>query len=85
MTGHTNTLSQLSVERDNLLDKISAMERNHNETVAMWQEQVKRKEQALTAEMNQLETSFKESEHMLREEVEEKTNIIQVGCGGLNN
>ena len=78
MTENTNALSQLSVERDNLLEKISSMEQSHNDTVAMWQEQVKKKEEVLGAELSQLETSFKESEHMLKEEVEEKSNIIQV-------
>lgn len=78
MEEQTRALSQLTVERDNLIERISSMEQEHNETVAMWQQQVRMKEETLAAEISQLETSFKESEHMLKEEVEEKANIIQV-------
>ena len=78
MQEQTTTLTQLSVERDDLMEKISSLERYHNETVAKWQQQVRMKEESLAAEMSQLEISFKESEHMLKEDVEEKANIIQV-------
>ena len=78
MQEQTSGLSELSVERDNLLNKIDSLEREHNEAVAKWQEQIKIKEESMSVEMSQLEISFKESEHMLREDVEEKAHIIQV-------
>jgi chaperonin cofactor prefoldin len=78
MQEQTAALSELSVERENLLSKIESLEREHSEAVAYWQEQMKVKEESMTAEMSHLEISFKESEHMLREDVEEKANIIQV-------
>ncbi len=78
MQEQTSALSELSVERENLLNKIESLEREHNDAVAQWQGQMKIKEETMAAEMSQLEISFKESEHMLREDVEEKANIIQV-------
>ena len=78
MQEQTSAVSELSVERDNLLNKIENLEQEHNEAVAYWQQLVKMKEESMTSEMSQLEISFKESEHMLKEDVEEKANIIQV-------
>lgn len=78
MQEQTSTLSELSVERDNLLNKIESLEQQHETAVAQWQEQIRMKEENLAAEMSQLKISFKESEHMLKENVEEKANIIQV-------
>lgn len=78
MQEQTSALSELSVERDNLLNKIESLQRERSESVAMLKEQLKMKEESMAAEMSQLEISFKESEHMLKEDVEEKTNIIQV-------
>ena len=80
MQEQTAGLSELSVERDNLLNKIDRLEREHNEAMGNWHEQIRIKEESMSAEMSQLEISFKESEHMLREDVEEKAHIIQVRC-----
>jgi hypothetical protein len=78
MQEQTTALSELSLERDNLLNKIESLEREHGEAVAQWQGQIKMKEETMAAEMSHFEISFKESEHMLKEDVEEKANIIQV-------
>ena len=78
MQEQTAALSELTVERENLLSKIESLEREHSEATVQWQEQMKMKEESMTAEMSNLEISFKESEHMLKEDVEEKANIIQV-------
>ena len=78
MQEQTAALSELSVERDGLLNKIEILEREHSGVVARLQEEVKLKEENMAAEISHLEISFKESEHMLKEDVEEKANIIQV-------
>ena len=78
MQEQTAALNQLSLERDNLLNKIQDLELKHAEAVEAWDEKLRMNKESLGAEISQLEILYKQNEHMLREEVDEKANIIQV-------
>ena len=59
--------------------RMRQQELDHQEVVEQLQNHVQLKEQALAAEMNEMDRSFKEQEHILMEQLEEKTRMAQVG------
>ena len=54
------------------------MEEEHSEAVRRWQIVVQEKEQALAAEFAETEHVYRTTEHDLKEQLDEKTQIIEV-------
>ena len=71
-------MSQLEQERDTIREQLWRQEKDHTEMVEQMRQHVTLKEQALSAEFAEMERANKELEHTLREELDEKTTIIQV-------
>ena len=65
-------------EKEQIEGYIRQQQANHEETVKFLQEQVQLKERSLMSEMAELERSFQESEHMLKEQLDEKARVVEV-------
>ena len=61
-----------------MLQHIQEMEEQHKLTVQKLQHHVQEKEKVLAAEFAEAEQVYKTTEHDLREQLEEKTQIIEV-------
>lgn len=61
-----------------MLQHIQEIEEQHKLTVQKLQHHVQEKEKALAAEFAEAEQVYKTTEHDLREQLEEKTQIIEV-------
>ena len=63
------------------MQRLRQQELDHQDVVQQLQQHVQLKEQALAAEMGEMDRSFKEQEHILKEQLEEKTRMAQVEYG----
>lgn len=69
-----------------LEQQLQQQEVDHQQTIRMLQDQIQLKEKKLASELAEIENSYRESEHMLKEQLEEKTSIIQVQyCTAMGN
>jgi uncharacterized protein YlxW (UPF0749 family) len=71
-------LFQIEHENEVLKQQLNQQETDHQGTIRMLQDQIQAKERKLAAEVAEIERSYKETEHMLKEQLEEKSSIIQV-------
>lgn len=71
-------MNKLNEEKEMLIMRMRQQESDHQAVVTQLQQHVQLKEQALAAEMNEMDRSFKEQEHILMEQIEEKTRMAQV-------
>ena len=69
---------QVEEERNLLREQLWRQEKDQQELMEQLRQHVTLKEQALAAEFAEVERSHRETEHVLREELDEKKTIIQV-------
>ena len=65
-------------DKASLLQHIKEIEEEHKQTVLRLQHHVQEKEKVLAAEFAEAEQVYKANEHDLKEQLEEKTQIIEV-------
>ena len=70
-------ISKLRQEKDALNKRVKQQELDHQKTVCLMQEEMQLKQKSMEVELKMLKKLCKESEHSLKDELEEKTRIVQ--------
>lgn len=68
---------KLRQEKDVLSKRVKQQELDHQKTVCLMQEQMNLRQKAMAVELEDMKRVCKESEHSLKDELEEKTQIVQ--------
>ena len=68
---------KLRQEKDVLSKRVKQQELDHQKTVCLMQEQMHLRQKAMAVELEDMRKVCRESEHSLKDELEEKTRIVQ--------